>query len=137
MGAGILTTIVHLRTVTRGDYERQLRVHILPTFADQAVARITQVDVRRFIAELRARGMAPKTLQKVRLVLRQVLEPAHRGWLGHKSITVTIDVYGHLFPSLSEALAERLDEVFRRAAHQPATPPAMIVDFDAGRRAPS
>ncbi len=37
-------------------------------------------------------------------------------WLGHKSITVTIDVYGHLFPSLNEALADRLDEVFRRAA---------------------
>ncbi|MGH9156676.1 MAG: hypothetical protein ACRD1K_12760, partial [Acidimicrobiales bacterium] len=34
----------------------------------------------------------------------------------HKSIAVTIDVYGHLFPSLNEALAERLDEVFRRAA---------------------
>lgn len=53
---------------------------------------------------------------------RSIGRPAHRSapsreeWLGHKSITVTIDVYGHLFPSLNEALAERLDEVFRRAA---------------------
>ena len=71
-----LTTIVHLRAVTRGDYERQLRVHILPVFAEQAVAHITPVDVRRLMAELRATGMAPKTLQKIRLVLRQVLDMA-------------------------------------------------------------
>src|SRR3712207_8924233 len=31
--------------------------------------------------------------------------------LGHSSITVTLDVYGHLFPSVDEALTERLDEV--------------------------
>lgn len=42
-------------------------------------------------------------------------------WLGHKSITVTIDVYGHLFPSLNDAMAERLDEVFRQAGTEPDT----------------
>jgi integrase len=36
-------------------------------------------------------------------------------WLGHRSITVTMDVYGHLYPSLNEALTERLDEVFAKA----------------------
>ena len=32
-----------------------------------------------------------------------------------------MDVYGHLFPALNEALTERLDEVFRsaREAHVP------------------
>lgn len=30
-------------------------------------------------------------------------------------IMVTMDVYGHLFPSLNEALTERLHEVFRGA----------------------
>ncbi len=35
--------------------------------------------------------------------------------LGHSSITVTMDVYGHLFPALSEALTQRLDDVFRAA----------------------
>ncbi len=315
-----LATIVHLRAVTRGDYERQLRVHILPAFQDAAIAQISQVDVRRFIAELRAAGLAPKTLQKIRLVLRQVLETARssgairanpcdgvripraqpkeplfltagevralahatrppydvlvrftaatglrpselcglrvgrlnlvRGsvevsealtvlagrtevgpikngvrrtvqlsrslcdqlgrhlaerarqvgrplrpddfvfvapeggplrrdllhkrifrpavelaglapglrvhdlrhtcasllidlgahpkviqeWLGHKSITVTIDVYGHLFSSLSEALAERLDEVFRQADVPPATQPSTVIDLSSVRR---
>jgi integrase len=35
--------------------------------------------------------------------------------LGHSSITVTMDVYGHLFPALDEALTERLEEVFQSA----------------------
>ena len=33
--------------------------------------------------------------------------------LGHSSIVVTMDTYGHLLPSEAEALAERLDETFR------------------------
>jgi integrase len=40
------------------------------------VAHIEQVDVRRFMAEKQAAGLAPKSLQKIRLVLRQVLELA-------------------------------------------------------------
>ena len=39
--------------------------------------------------------------------------------LGHSSITVTMDVYGRLFPALNEALTERLDEVFRSAHPSP------------------
>ena len=36
--------------------------------------------------------------------------------LGHSSITVTLDRYGHLFPKLDEALTNRLDELGRTAA---------------------
>lgn len=32
--------------------------------------------------------------------------------LGHSSITITLDRYGHLFPSVEEALAEALDVAF-------------------------
>jgi integrase-like protein len=32
--------------------------------------------------------------------------------LGHSSITVTLNTYGHLFPSVDEALTDRLDRVF-------------------------
>jgi integrase len=35
--------------------------------------------------------------------------------LGHSTIAVTMDVYGHLFPSLDEALAVGLDRAFREA----------------------
>lgn len=71
-----LTTIVHLRAVTRGDYEGALRAHILPAFGDRPISHIEQVDVRRFMAEKQAAGLAPKSLQKIRLVFRQVLEIA-------------------------------------------------------------
>jgi hypothetical protein len=33
--------------------------------------------------------------------------------LGHSSITVTLDRYGHLFPSLDDALADALDATYR------------------------
>jgi hypothetical protein len=35
--------------------------------------------------------------------------------LGHSSIVVTMDRYGHLFPSEDAALAERLDKAFRES----------------------
>jgi len=35
--------------------------------------------------------------------------------LGHSSITVTLDRYGHLFPKLDEALTNRLDQLGRQA----------------------
>ena len=34
--------------------------------------------------------------------------------LGHSSIQVTLDTYGHLFEGLDEAAAERLDAIFLR-----------------------
>lgn len=42
--------------------------------------------------------------------------------LGHSSITVTLDRYGHLFPKLDEELTERLDALHREAATAPAGP---------------
>jgi len=71
-----LATIVHLRSVTRRDYERILNAHLLPAFDTRPVASIEPIDVRRFMAEKQAAGQAPKSLQKIRLVLRQVLELA-------------------------------------------------------------
>jgi hypothetical protein len=49
-----------------------------------------------------------------------------------------MDVYGHLFPSLSEALTERLDDVFR-AARSTAVPAAAadVVRLEAGLGRPS
>ncbi len=35
--------------------------------------------------------------------------------LGHSSITVTYNTYGHLFPALEEALTEALDRGYRAA----------------------
>lgn len=43
--------------------------------------------------------------------------------LGHSSIKVTLDTYGHLFEGLDEAAAERLDAVFLRLSLSPARTP--------------
>jgi hypothetical protein len=44
--------------------------------------------------------------------------------LGHSSITVTLDRYGHLFPKLDEALTERLDTLRQEAVARPMSPAA-------------
>lgn len=45
---------------------------------------------------------------------------AVQGHLGHSTITVTMDVYGHLYPDEMDALAERLDLAHRQAMTGPA-----------------
>lgn len=50
------------------------------------------------------------------LAIAQGAHPlAIRDRLGHSSITVTMDTYGGLFPTLDEAIAEGLDEVLRES----------------------
>lgn len=41
---------------------------------------------------------------------------------GHSSITVTLDQYGHLFPSLDETLADNFDRSFGKTLAPPALP---------------
>jgi hypothetical protein len=47
--------------------------------------------------------------------------------MGHSSITVTLDRYGHLVPSLQERLAEGLDAAYRTAEKTRRTDPAEVV----------
>jgi integrase len=63
-------------------------------------------DLRHTAASLAiATGAHPKMIQEM---------------LGHSSITITLDRYGHLFPSAHEALASALDAAFV-AAESPAS----------------
>ena len=46
-------------------------------------------------------------------------------WLGHKSITTTVDLYGHLVPEATGRARDALDGAFSRAqAHVPGMCPA-------------
>ena len=47
-----------------------------------------------------AQGVHPKSIQ---------------ARMGHSSVQVTLDRYGHLFPELDTSIASGLDEVFQRA----------------------
>jgi len=42
--------------------------------------------------------------------------------LGHKDISTTLRIYGHLFPERDEELTQRLDRAYRRAAAAPPRP---------------
>jgi integrase-like protein len=50
------------------------------------------------------------------LLIRQGVHPkAIQAHLGHSTITVTMDLYGHLFPDDAERLAEALEAAYRTA----------------------
>jgi integrase len=49
--------------------------------------------------------------------------------LGHSSIQITLDRYGHLFPSVEEALAEQLDAAFSAAPQAAAEPTGEVVEL--------
>ncbi|MEO8691983.1 MAG: tyrosine-type recombinase/integrase [Acidimicrobiales bacterium] len=53
--------------------------------------------------------------------------------LGHSDIGVTMNVYGHLFPSVEEEIVDRLEELGRRAAAAP-WQPAKVVGLDTSGR---
>jgi len=46
-------------------------------------------------------------------------------WLGHSTVQITADVYGHLFPETNDLVIGRLDRALRdalpRSDEQPAT----------------
>ena len=49
------------------------------------------------------------------LISRGAHPEAIKRHMGHSSITVTMDVYGHLFPSAAEDLADALDQLYRQS----------------------
>ena len=50
------------------------------------------------------------------VLINEGAHPEHiKRHLGHSSITVTMDTYGHLYPDAEEALSERLDARIRAA----------------------
>ena len=52
----------------------------------------------------------------VAILISQGVHPeAIKRFLGHSSIMVTMDIYGHLFPSEQEALADALDDAFAQS----------------------
>ncbi len=73
----------------------------------------------RFMGAVREAGLQPLRFHDLRhtaaaLAIRAGAHPkAIAERLGHASITTTLNTYGHLFPSLDEELAGRLDDLAR------------------------
>lgn len=74
-----------------------------PTSAGVRAEAVRTHDLRHTCASLLIQlGAHPKAIQER---------------LGHSDISVTLNLYGHLFPSLEEHLTDALDELGRTATH--------------------
>jgi integrase len=69
-------TTTNLRASTRARDESLLRRLALPRFGDAPLAAISQREVRAWVAELSARGLAPTTVQKAYQLLGKVMGAA-------------------------------------------------------------
>jgi integrase len=94
------------------------------TAPDGGAMRHSNFYGRHFKPAVRRSGLDPRTrfhdLRHTAAAL-MIAEGAHllvvKERLGHSTIAVTADRYGHLYPSLEAALTTRLDETYRAARH--------------------
>ncbi|HEY2299945.1 MAG TPA: hypothetical protein VGH43_19640 [Jatrophihabitans sp.] len=80
----------HLKPSTRERYAGIVRSHIERQWGSTRLADVTHSAVQAWVSEL-----------------------ARTRSLGHKSATMTLDLYGHLFPDQLDEVAERLDRAAR------------------------
>jgi len=67
---------VHLRPSSRARDESYLKVHVLPRFGDVPLAKIQNADLRTWISDLCAAGLAPSTVHKAKQIVSKVLDAA-------------------------------------------------------------
>ena len=91
------------------------------TSADGAVLRRHNFGRRQWKPATRAAALDPLRVHDLRHTAAALMINVNESpetvkrQLGHSSIKVTFDVYGHLFPSSMESLAEGLDRLYRAA----------------------
>jgi integrase len=69
------------KRATIEQYDYWLRIHIVPFFGAQGVHKIDRDDVRRFAAELEAKGLAPKSIANALGALHTLIDFAiDEGW---------------------------------------------------------
>jgi integrase len=118
---------VALPRFLRDELARHLQVYSDPTDPDAYVfarsggqpLRVSTWRPRTFTTAQKAAGISPlRRVHDLRhtaaaLAIEAGAHPKMlQDMLGHRQITITLDVYGHLFPSMHEQLAARLDEAF-------------------------
>jgi integrase len=113
-------TQVHLRPSTRARDESYLATHIVSRFGDHPLAGIEHAEVRAWVGDLSASGLAPATVAKAHQILAKVLQaavddrripanPAHRVPLPR----VERDETRFLTPAEVHALADTIDPRYR------------------------
>ncbi|MBV8160225.1 MAG: tyrosine-type recombinase/integrase family protein [Acidimicrobiia bacterium] len=71
-----MTTTTNLRPSTRDLYGYLLRKHVLPRLGDAAIAQITPLDMRAWLAELHATDLSPNTVAKAYRLLARIMGAA-------------------------------------------------------------
>ena len=69
-------TTVDLRPSSRARDESYVRNHVLPRFGDHKLGAITTLEVRRWVADLAASGLAPASVHKAYQILSKILRSA-------------------------------------------------------------
>lgn len=99
--SGLVFPTVTGQPMRRGNFRTLWVKRVDEVLAGTALAGLVFHELRHTAASLAiAEGAHPMTVKER---------------LGHSSITVTIDRYGHMFPAQDQALAEALDQTFRES----------------------
>jgi integrase len=72
-------TTTNLRPGTRARDESYMKKHVKPRWAAVPLAKISQVDVRAWVAELNAKGLRPATVRLIYQILARALDAAVDG----------------------------------------------------------
>lgn len=73
-----LTEVAEIRPKTRGTYRSYIDKHIVPVVGTKRLDRLTQTDVRRIYARMRADGKSDATVRQVHAILARALTIAQR-----------------------------------------------------------
>lgn len=113
-------TTTHLRPSTIARNQTYMRTHLIPAWGDAPLISISQLDVRNWIAELSAKGLAPATVHRCYQLLSMIMRFAVDA--GRIPISPCRNIslprierreMRHLTPGEVRALAEAIDPRYR------------------------
>lgn len=114
-------TKANVRARTRLNVEGRLRAHILPVFGPVALGAIQPADVRAWVAELSAKGLAPSTVKATYLTFGQIMRTAQIDGIIHRSPCIGVELPADtsrtemhfLTPGQVTTLASSVDDRYR------------------------
>lgn len=80
-----------LRPSTWEDYERHLRLHVLPTLGRRRLAKLLLLDLDRLYQQLLAAGLSPTTVHHVQAILHKARDQAMRWDLVGRNVASLVD----------------------------------------------
>ncbi|MBA3432158.1 MAG: site-specific integrase [Actinobacteria bacterium] len=118
-----LETKGNVRPRTRINVEGRLRNHVLPAFGDSPIAAIGPSDVRTWVANLSARGLAPSTVKATYRTFSQIMTTAAIDGLLVRSPCIGVELPAEtgreemhfLNSEQARVLADKIDDRYRVA----------------------